>query len=150
MHCYALLQGFFPISTHSHWYISATLTQQELTQEPEGEWGSLPIHLLYPQENFKSCPRERRKVKYIHRIWEGCVYFLQYSMCSGWNIGAKYIPVERHLEEICLTLRYPIFEYLHSFIDDPQMLPLGILEDIKIQSRPWVLWALGPQHSCAI
>ena len=52
-----------------------------------------------------------------------------------WYIGTKYVSMERHLE-ICLTLRYPIFEYLHSFIDDPQILPLGILEDIRIQSRP--------------
>ena len=43
--------------------------------------------------------------------------------------------MKRHLEEMCLALRYPIFEYLYSFIDDPQVLHLGILEDIRIQSR---------------
>lgn len=52
-----------------------------------------------------------------------------------WYLGTKHVPMERHPEEICLTLRYVIFEYLHLFIDDPQMLPLGILEDIRIQSR---------------
>lgn len=39
-----------------------------------------------------------------------------------------------------LTLRNPSFGYLCSFTEDPQMLHLGILDNIRIQLRPWVLF----------
>ena len=46
---------------------------------------------------------------------------LLHSMPSAWHIGSpnKYLQsaLERDLEVMCLTLRNPIFEYLHSFTE---------------------------------
>lgn len=51
---------------------------------------------------------------------------------------------------MCFALRNSVVEYVPSFTEGPQVPRLGILEDSRIQPRPWILREFGPLHCCTI